>query len=204
MSPDHIGGVGILLAAGRSVRMQGRDKRWLPVGEVPMALRVAQVFAAVPFARRLAVVRPDDAALAREFARLSFESLINPDPDRGRFSSLACAWSALSEAAPVMVSVADLPELTVGLLQDLWQRFCKMGPEAILIPRYQGRWGHPRCLGRRHVAALMARGGRESVPAYLAANPHLIQFWNVKDPAVVRDVDTPDAYNAVCRRWHHA
>ena len=180
--------------------MQGRDKRWLPVGEVPMALRVAQAFAAVPFARRLAVVRPDDTALVQEFARSGFESLINPDPDRGRCSSLACAWSALSEAAPVMVSVADLPELTAGLLQDLWRRFGEMDPEAILIPRYQGQWGHPRCLGRPHVAALMAHGGRESVPVYLAKNPQVIQFWDVKDPAVVRDVDTPDVYDALCRR----
>ena len=54
--------------------MQGRDKRWLPVGKVPMALRVAQAFAAVPFGRRLAVVRPDDTALVQEFARSGFES----------------------------------------------------------------------------------------------------------------------------------
>ena len=195
--------VAILLAAGQSTRMQGSDKRWLAVDGVPMALRTAMALEAAPVSRRIAVVRPDDAALARRLAERGFECVVNPAPDRGRASSLACAWAALPHAAPVLVALADLPELTGSLVCDLWQRFCTMDERAILIPRYRGQWGHPRCLGARHVAALRTQGGEGSVPEYLARHPEAVQFWDVDDPAVVRDIDTPADYADLCRRLTH-
>lgn len=195
--------VAILLAAGQSTRMQGSDKRWLAVDGVPMALRTAMALEAAPVSRRIAVVRPDDAALARRLAARGFECVVNPAPDRGRASSLACAWAALPDAAPVLVALADLPELTGPLVCDLWQRFCTMDERAILIPRYRGQWGHPRCLGARHVAALRTHGGEGSVPEYLARHPEAVQFWDVDDPAVVRDIDTPADYADLCRRLTH-
>ncbi|HMM44316.1 MAG TPA: nucleotidyltransferase family protein [Candidatus Macondimonas sp.] len=193
-------GIAILLAAGRSVRMQGADKRWLAVEGVPMALRAARAIEAAPVSRRLAVMRPTDTELAGRLAERGFECVVNPVPDRGRASSLACAWAALPQAAPVLIALADLPELTGTLVCELWQRFCAMDERAILIPRYQGQWGHPRCLGADHVAALRAQAGADSVPAYLARHPEATRFWDVDDPAVVRDIDTPADYAALCRR----
>lgn len=196
-------GVGILLAAGRSARMPGVDKRVLAVGGVPMALRTARAVDAAPVSRRLAVVRPEDAELPRRLTALGFECVVNPEPDRGRASSLACAWAALPQAAPVLIALADLPELSGALVRELWQRFCAMDERAILIPRYRGQWGHPRCLGADHVAMLRRQAGEPSVPAYLARHPDAVQFWDVDDPAVVRDIDTPADYAALCRRLAH-
>ena len=193
-------GVAILLAAGRSARMQGVDKRWLAVDGVPMALRTARAIGAAPVSRRLAVVRPEDDDLARQLTELGFVCVVNAEPDRGRASSLACAWAALPQAAPVLIALADLPELTGTLVRELWQRFCALDERAILIPRYRGQWGHPRCLGADHVAALRAQAGECSVPAYLARYPEAVRFWDVDDPAVVRDIDTPADYAALCRR----
>lgn len=193
-------GVAILLAAGRSGRMQGADKRWLAVEGVPMALRAARAIEAAPLSRRLAVVRPTDADLACRLTKRGFECVVNPTPDRGRASSLACAWAALPRAAPVLVALADLPELTDALVCELWQRFNELGESAILIPRYRGQWGHPRCLGADHVAALRVQAGADSVPAYLERHPDAIRFWDVDDPAVIRDIDTPADYAALCRR----
>ncbi|MFZ5533779.1 MAG: nucleotidyltransferase family protein [Pseudomonadota bacterium] len=193
-------GVAILLAAGRSVRMQGVDKRWLAVEGAPMALRTARAVGAAPVSRRLAVVRPEDDGLARQLTELGFACVVNAEPDRGRASSLACAWAALPQAVPVLIALADLPELTGTLVRKLWQQFCALDERAILIPRYHEQWGHPRCLGAEHVAALRAQAGKCTVPDYLAQHPEAVRFWDVDDPAVVRDIDTPADYAALCRR----
>ena len=202
LSRNGLAGVGILLAAGQSSRM-GQDKRWLDVKGVPMALRVAQAMNGAPLTRHLAVVRADDKTLAVRLAALGFETLANPHPERGRASSVACALAALAEAGPVMITLADLPELTAGRIGSLWRRFCKDGAQDILIPRHEGRAGHPRCFGKAHVAALIARGTAVDVPAYLAANSQSVRFWDVDDPAVICDIDTPAEYAALCRRLAH-
>ena len=202
LSRKGLAGVGILLAAGQSSRM-GQDKRWLDVKGVPMALRVAQAMNGAPLMRRLAVVRADDETLAVRLAALGFETLANPHPERGRASSLACALVALAEAGPVMITLADLPELTAGRIGSLWRRFCEDGAQDILIPRHEGQAGHPRCFGKAHVAALIARGAAVDVPVYLAAHSHVVRFWDVDDPAVICDIDTPAAYAALCRRLAH-
>lgn len=195
-------GAAILLAAGQSSRM-GQDKRWLDVKGIPMALQVAQAMNGVPLKRHLAVIRADDRALAARLATLGFEAVANPNPERGRASSLACALAALAEPSPVMVTLADLPELTPERITSLWRRFCDDGAQGILIPRHQGQAGHPRCFGKAHVAALIAQGEAVDVPAYLAAYSQAVHFWDVDDPAVIRDIDTPAEYAALCRRLAH-
>lgn len=202
LSRTGLAGVGILLAAGQSARM-GQDKRWLDVNGVPMALRVAEAMSGAPLKRHLAVIRADDESLAARLVMLGFETLINPRPERGRASSVACALAALAEAGPVMITLADLPELTAGRVGSLWRRFCEDGAQDILIPRHQGQAGHPRCFGSAHVAALIAQGDAADVPAYLAAHSRSGRFWDVDDPAVTRDIDTPAAYAALCRRLAH-
>jgi molybdenum cofactor cytidylyltransferase len=196
------GSVAILLAAGQSTRM-GQDKRWLDVKGVPMALRVAQAVAGVPLTRHLAVIRADGDALATRLAALGFDTIANPHPERGRAFSVACALAALAEPGPVMITLADLPELTAGRFGSLWRRFCDDGAQDILIPRHQGQAGHPRCFGKAHVAALIAQGDAVDVPAYLAAHSQAVRFWDVDDPAVIRDIDTPAEYAALCRRLTH-
>ncbi|MGB7288615.1 MAG: nucleotidyltransferase family protein [Candidatus Macondimonas sp.] len=199
LSRTGLAGVGILLAAGQSARM-GQDKRWLDVNGVPMALRVAQAVKGAPLTRHLAIIRTDDETLAAQLAALGFEALANPHPERGRASSVACALAALAEPGPIMITLADLPELTAGRIGSLWRRFCEDGAQDILIPRHQGQAGHPRCFGKAHVAALIAQGDAVDVPAYLAAHSQSVRFWDVDDPAVTRDIDTPAAYAALCRR----
>ena len=110
---------------------------------------------------------------------------------------------SMTEAGPVMITLADLPELTAGRVGSLWRRFCEDGAQDILIPRHQGQAGHPRCFGKAHVAALIAQGDAVDVPAYLAAHSQSVRFWDVDDPAVIRDIDTPAAYAALCRRLAH-
>ncbi len=195
-------GTAILLAAGHSARM-GQDKRWLDVNGVPMALRVAQAMKGAPLARHMAVLRANDEALAARLATLGFETIANPRPERGRASSVACALAALAEAGPVMITLADLPDLTAGRVGSLWRRFCEDGAQDILIPRHQGQAGHPRCFGKAHVADLIAQGDAVDVPAYLAAHSQSVRFWDVDDPAVIRDIDTPAAYAALCQRLAH-
>ena len=202
LSRAGLAGVGILLAAGQSSRM-GQDKRWLNVNGVPMALRVAQAMKGAPLTRHLAVVRADDETLAVRLAALGFETLANPHPERGRASSVTCALATLAVASPIMITLADLPELTAGRIGSLWRRFCEDGAQDILIPRHQGQAGHPRCFGKAHVAALIAQGDAVDVPAYLAAHSQSVRFLDVDDPAVTRDIDTPAAYAALCRRLDH-
>jgi nicotine blue oxidoreductase len=85
------------------------------------------------------------------------EVVVNPDPDRGPFSSLQVGLAALGapvRPTPAFVLPVDVPAASPALWHALEEA---LGPELdAAIPAFQGRGGHPVLLA----APFMARLGR--------------------------------------------
>src|SRR5689334_5757311 len=82
----------VILAAGRSSRM-GQPKLLLPWGNTTILGHLVGQWTFLG-AKQIAVVcRLDDAAMNAELNRLNFPErsrIVNPDPERGMFSSIQC------------------------------------------------------------------------------------------------------------------
>jgi molybdenum cofactor cytidylyltransferase len=143
----------VLLAAGRSSRM-GQPKGLVPFEGRPWI--EAQLAALGP--RRVIVVLGHDRERYRQAvpalaAETRVQVVVNPDPDRGAFSSLQLGLAAVSGAAFVLP--VDVPAASPAVWDALEDAL--HGAIDAAVPRFEGRGGHPVLLARGFVAALCAR-----------------------------------------------
>ncbi|HEX3345611.1 MAG TPA: NTP transferase domain-containing protein [Polyangiaceae bacterium] len=147
----------VLLAAGRSSRM-GQPKGLFPHRGRPW---LESQLAAVEGRRAVVVLGLDRAlylaALPGLASRPGVVVAVNPDPDRGPFSSLQVGLAALGApaVAPVFVLPVDVPAASAPTWRALEDA---LGPTLdAAIPTHEGRGGHPVLLAPPFVAQLGRR-----------------------------------------------
>src|SRR2546421_479264 len=67
-------------------------------------------------------------------------------------------------------------------------------PGRAVIPRFEGRGGHPTLFPRTLYAALLALPEEAGARALFSRHPEAVLRLDVDDPGVCHDVDTPDDY----------
>jgi molybdenum cofactor cytidylyltransferase len=199
----------IVPAAGKSTRMR-QPKLALPLGgktvleHVLAALRqggVDQTLVVLgPHVRDLVpLVRGAGAhahVLAQETADMRatvegglccLESLFEPDS--------ADAW---------LVAPADHPTLDPTVVAQLLEAHSREPRATIFVPSYQGRRGHPILLSWSHVTAIRELPPQLGLNTYLRQHPHLTCEILVDSAEILRDLDTPEDYERLCREWRGA
>jgi molybdenum cofactor cytidylyltransferase len=171
----------VVLAAGAGRRLGGRNKALLVRADGRTFLD-AVVAGARAVASRVVVVvaEPHGAAVC---AAVDAELVWNPTPERGMVSSIACGLAALGDADAALVWPVDTPEVAPATVAAVVAAGAR---EAIVIPTYRGRGGHPTLFGAELWPALATAGSAREV---IAAAPQRVVRLPVDDPGVRRDVD---------------
>ena len=179
----------ICLAAGSSVRM-GADKLTLEIAGEPLIRRaVAPLVAARLIAETIVVVRP---GAVLPLAGLACTLVENPEHAAGMSSSLrAGIVAAAADTEAYLVTLGDLPHLTADLCDTVVRAFLR-SPLPILVPRHGERNGHPVVFARACREDLMRLRGDVGARDLLRMRPDQVETLVVADPAVIRDVDTPE------------
>jgi molybdenum cofactor cytidylyltransferase len=118
--------------------------------------------------------------------------VMNPQPDRGMFSSIQVGLAAIAAdpQSPTLVLPGDMPFVrveTVAAVAEAGTR--SAGPVA---PTFDGRRGHPIALPSNVIAALCSAAPESSLKdALAAAGAHRAEL-PVDDPGILRDIDTRD------------
>jgi molybdenum cofactor cytidylyltransferase len=177
--------VGILLAAGRSDRFGG-DKplpcsRWRGIGACGTALLTA-------LTEVVAVVRPNDAALAAALGANGAHIVRCASADKGMGESLACAVRARPGAAGWIVALADMPWIETATIVRVANALADGA--LIAAPFHRGMRGHPVGFGKACYAALAALTGDEGAKTIVAAHRDSVTRIDVDDAGILRDVDT--------------
>jgi len=71
---------------------------------------------------------------------------------------------------------------------------------AVVIPRFNGRRGHPVIFSRAVFHELLEVPTSDGARSVVRADPRRVLEIDVADPAVLEDIDTPEAYEALVRR----
>ncbi len=154
---------GVILAAGDSSRM-GRDKALLPwppqatssAAGSAMRMTTATTDTFLSAAIRLffshvdvvlVVAGNNEAALAPVVYANGASLVVNPDPERGQFSSLRIGLQGVLNRGrdAAMVTLVDRPPVrmeTLATLESAFERATTKRKWAA-IPEYQGQHGHP-------------------------------------------------------------
>jgi len=162
------------------VRCRGRD------GSERAVLEHALLALRANLERVLLVTRPDNGG-AMALAEAHGCEVLTLD-SAGMGESIAAAVRHMADCAGWLIALGDMPFIlpaTVGrVLRALEEH-------PLVVPSWQGRYGHPVGFGHSHRAALMALGGDRGAKRLLGEEG--VYELAVGDRGVLWDVDTPAA-----------
>ena len=144
------------------------------------------MLAAIP--EVIAVVRPDDPALAAALGAAGARVVRCANADAGMGASLACAVRAAPDAAAWVVALADMPWITPATIARVVAALADGAP--VVAPFHGGERGHPVGFGQPCYEALATLTGDEGAKSVVAAHRDRIVRIDVDDPGILRDVDT--------------
>ncbi len=119
----------------------------------------------------------------------------NRDYRTGMFSSIQTGMSC-SKAEEIFILLADLPLITSQTLSDLlaYRRSCE-NPADIIQPVYDGVPGHPVLVNSAAREIILSLPADSNMREVISRCTYTQIPWH--DPAIVSDVDTPEAYQRI-------
>ena len=183
----------IVLAAGKGERM-GRPKALVEWDGRPFLAHVLETLAAAEAAPIAVVLDPasaDFADASRLAAAAGAKVVRNEKPERGMLSSIRHGLAAVAGASHAAILPVDHPGIRDETVKALFLH-ARTTPDRIVVPTWEGRRGHPGVFPAERFPDLMAAPDDEGARAVLRQHASLVLEVTVSDPAVVKDIDTPD------------
>lgn len=185
----------LVLAAGASARMGGRNKLLREIDGTALVRRVVDRLAASNVDDVLVVTGHDAPAVAAAVAGADVRLVHNADYAAGMGTSLARGVASLPEsAAGAMVCLGDMPDFRAESVDRLLARFSPATGTEICVPVHRGRRGHPVLFARGWFGALGALTGDGGARTLLEAEDATVLEVVVDDPGILADYDTPEDF----------
>ena len=176
----------IVLAAGGSKRF-GADKRRhvLPNG-MTMLEQTLHTLQQV-FAKRVLVLRADDADLAAQFGD-DWQVIAAADAALGMGHSLAAAVPATKGWEGAVVALADMPWIKADTYKAIMQA---LRPQHLIVPFHQGQRGNPVAIGSDYFPRVATLQGDSGARQLMQKFSECIVHLDVDDAGILQDLDTP-------------
>jgi molybdenum cofactor cytidylyltransferase len=188
----------LLLAAGQSRRMGGPNKLLAEIDGVPMVTRVAQRLLASRARPIVAVLGNQAEAVDAALGKLPVERVRNPDFAAGLSTSLRRGIAALPEDLDgVIVCLGDMPLISGRHLDRLIAAFNPLEGRAIIVPIRRGKRGNPVLWSKRFFAEMAGLAGDVGAKHLIGEHAELVAEVEMDDDAVLVDIDTPEALEAL-------
>jgi molybdenum cofactor cytidylyltransferase len=200
--------VGVILAAGESSRM-GTDKALLPwPPALPGQPTSKETFLSAAIRSLtstdfvLVVAGKNEAALAPVVYANGASLVVNPDPDRGQFSSLQVALHEVLNRGrdAAIVTLIDRPPVSSATIHTLRDAFEAASQNIwAVVPELSGKHGHPFLAGREMIEAFLHAPPTSTARDVEHRHHDHIQYLAVNDPLVAANVNTPEDYANLAR-----
>jgi molybdenum cofactor cytidylyltransferase len=149
----------------------------------------------------LVVVGKNEAALSPVVYANGAALVVNPDPDRGQFSSLQVGLQEVRNRGrdAAMFTLVDRPPVraaTIETLQAAFERAIAKRKWAV-IPEHEGKHGHPILIANAMLEAFLEAPETSTARDVESAHQSQIEYVSVDDPLVAVNVNTPEQYAAL-------
>ena len=187
--------IAVVLSAGESSRM-GRPKALLPIEGQNFIERIVGALAQSQADPIVVVLGHNADEMRRQIEHLPIDIVINTEYKNGQLSSLQSAIRYIEKenrCDGILVHLVDHPYVDPRLIDLMIQRFYET-KMLIVVPRYQGKRGHPvifsRALFKDLLGAPVDQGAKSVVNAHRAETLEI----DTEDEGIALDIDTPELY----------
>ena len=197
---------GVILAAGESSRM-GTDKallRWppSPAGETGSETFLSAAIRSLSLATDfvLVVAGKNEQSLAPVVYANGASVVINPQPERGQFSSLQVGLREVLNRGrdTAVITLVDRPPATAATILTLRAAYESADRKIwAVVPEFSGKHGHPFIAGRELMEAFLHAPATSSARDIEHQHHENVLYVAVDDPLVTANVDTPADYAAL-------
>ena len=187
--------VAVVLSAGESSRM-GRPKALLPIDGQTFIEKIVGALKKSSVAKVIVVLGHNADEMRRHIQHLPIEILVNPDYKLGQLSSLQVAVRSLEKEADcdgMLVHLVDHPYVNTQLLESMI-KLCEETAKLIIVPRYNGKRGHPVIFSRKLFKELLAAPVDQGAKAVVDAHRADTLEIDTEDEGITLDIDTPELY----------
>jgi len=176
----------------------GSNKLMLPFKNKPLLRHVAEAVLKSQAEPVIVVTGHQRQEVLSAIDGLEFQDVFNPGFAEGLAGSLKAGIAALGENVDgALILLGDMPLVDAPLI-DLLVSARRARPDAAaIVPTSGGRRGNPVLIGRSLFAAVAKLGGDHGARALLASCAETIIEVPVPGNAVILDVDTPEAFQAL-------
>jgi molybdenum cofactor cytidylyltransferase len=180
---------GLILAAGESSRM-GSPKALLEFRDETFLDRLIRCFSVQ--CSPVIVVLGHEPDVIRAGVRSPAEAVfvLNPDYQRGQFSSMQCGLRAVPPDAEGVFTPVDHPNVEPATVAKLIESGAR-----IAIPQYLGRHGHPVLFSGSLISEFLALPPDSQVRVVTHRHANEIRYIDVADAGILDDIDDPEAYH---------
>ncbi|HEX6981068.1 MAG TPA: molybdopterin-binding/glycosyltransferase family 2 protein [Alphaproteobacteria bacterium] len=188
----------IVLAAGRSSRMQGANKLLAEIDGRPMVERALNA-ALGSQARPVIVVTGHDGTRVRAaLAGRDVPIVDNPNYAEGLATSIRAGLAALpADIDGAIFLLADMPRVNSAHIDRLIAAFNPVEGRAVCIPTYRAKRGNPILWAARFFTELRNLSGDHGARVLLGQHADLTVDVEMPDDGVLIDVDTPETLAAI-------
>jgi len=184
----------IVLAAGKSSRMNGPHKLTLDTGGIPMIRRTVQAVLGVRPVETVVVTGFAEGKVTAALAGLPVRYTYNPQYEDGQPGSVAAGMRALNAFChAVMVVPGDQALLRPVHLADLIAAYTE-SDRSILVPFHKGQRGNPVIFAASHILDVTASGLNIGCRRLVEARPDEVAQVEFDADAFTFDCDTPADY----------
>lgn len=190
----------VILAAGESRRM-GYPKALLRYRGSTFLESILEASAAAGLERCVVVLGKDGDKVLNSVSLHGATEVRNLQPETGQLGSIKHGIEAVVNhpVDAALIWPVDQPQVSVRTVERLIEEF-RAGGAAIIVPTCEGRRGHPVVFGRDTFPELLAAPLDGGARVVVRARPERVREVPVADPAVLQDIDTPQAYEDLVRR----
>jgi molybdenum cofactor cytidylyltransferase len=175
----------------------GRCKQLLPLDGRPVIVRVLESLLAAGPAEVIVVTSPAGSDIEAAVAHLPVTFSRNGELGSDMVQSIRVGLARITPAASgVLVCLADTPLVASCTYRRLLEEH-RYRPDAILIPSYQGRRGHPILIPCATMAEIYRQPTLRNV---VQSKEHLVYHLDIDDSGVLEDMDTPEDYRRIASK----
>ncbi|MGI9380939.1 MAG: NTP transferase domain-containing protein [Methyloligellaceae bacterium] len=182
----------VVLAAGQSTRMGRENKLLAEIAGKKVLQRVVDALVGAGITNIVVVVGHEASVVKASLASYAVKWVENPDYAQGLSTSLKKGVLEVSpESEGILVCLGDMPILTASHITKLGDAFVEAGPDAIIVPKFNGKQGNPILWSRTYRDELLSLSGDIGAKSLIQRHEEQVVDIDFIDEAVVTDVDTP-------------